>query len=73
MKIQVRLTGVTELNSKHPGQTQQTHVVRAQTVISAGLAAISQRLTEIHSLLLHVWAIITPRNEDDHDEPAIPR
>lgn len=70
MKIQVRLTRVNELNSKHPGQTRQTHVVRAQTVISAGLAAISQRLRDS---LLHVWAIITPRNEDDHDEPAIPR
>lgn len=63
VKIQVRLTWVNDLKWKHPGQTPQTHEVRA---------LISQRLTEIHSFLLHVWPIITPCNEEGHDEPAIP-
>lgn len=55
-----------DFKSKRLRQTHQS-VHRLCLSVWYRLAVTLARLVEIHSFQLHVWAIITPRNEGGHD------
>lgn len=55
-----------DFKSKRLRQTHKS-VHRLCLSVRDRLAVTLAQHVEIHSFLLHVWAIITPRNEGDHD------